>query len=122
MAAFVVTASTTSISRCSRELIAERAGIEFRFEFFNLLNDTVRLEIPVLTVPRAKLGGSKSQPVLRNYTTDRRGTYLHEKFDYLGYTFRARRSKNRWGKYFVNFSPGVSNAATKEICDKIRCR
>jgi hypothetical protein len=48
MAAFVMTASTTSIWRCSRELIAERAGIEFRFEFFNLLNDTVRLEIPVL--------------------------------------------------------------------------
>lgn len=52
---------------------------------------------------------------------DRRGTYLHEKFDFLGYTFRARRSKNRWGKYFVNFSPGVSNAATKAIRDEIRC-
>ncbi len=35
--------------------------------------------------------------------------------------FRARRSKNRWGKYFVNFSPGVSNAATKAIRDEIRC-
>jgi RNA-directed DNA polymerase len=52
---------------------------------------------------------------------DRRGTYAHEKFDFLGYTFRARRSKNRWGKYFVNFSPGVSNAATKAIRDAIRC-
>ena len=52
---------------------------------------------------------------------DRRGTYLHEKFDFLGYTFRARRSKNRWGKYFVNFSPGVSNAATKAIREEIRC-
>lgn len=51
---------------------------------------------------------------------DRRGTYLHEKFDFLGYTFRARRSKNRWGKYFVNFSPGVSNAATKAIREAIR--
>jgi len=51
---------------------------------------------------------------------DRRGTYSHEKFDFLGYTFRARRSKNRWGKYFVNFSPGVSNAATKAIRDEIR--
>lgn len=58
---------------------------------------------------------------------DRRGTYPNETFDYLGYTFRARRSKNRWGKYFVNFSPGVSNAATKaireEICRwQLRCR
>jgi RNA-directed DNA polymerase len=51
---------------------------------------------------------------------DRRGTYPHEKFDYLGYTFRARRSKNRWGKYFVNFSPGVSNVATKAIREEIR--
>jgi len=52
---------------------------------------------------------------------DRRGTYPHEKFDFLGYTFRARRSKNRWGKYFVNFSPGVSNSATKAIRGEIRC-
>jgi RNA-directed DNA polymerase len=51
---------------------------------------------------------------------DRRGTYAHEKFDFLGYTFRARRSKNRWGKYFVNFSPGVSNSATKAIRQEIR--
>ena len=43
-----------------------------------------------------------------------------EKFDFLGYTFRARRSKNRWGKYFVNFSPGVSNAATKAIRQRLR--
>jgi group II intron reverse transcriptase/maturase len=51
---------------------------------------------------------------------DRRGRYPHEKFDYLGYTFRARRSKNRWGKFFVNFSPGVSDAATKAIREEIR--
>jgi RNA-directed DNA polymerase len=51
---------------------------------------------------------------------DRRGTYPHEKFDYLGYSFQARRSKNRWGKYFINFSPGVSNVATKAIREEIR--
>ena len=51
---------------------------------------------------------------------DRRGTYPNGKFDYLGYTFRARRSKNRWGKFFVNFSPGVSDAATKAIREEIR--
>jgi RNA-directed DNA polymerase len=45
---------------------------------------------------------------------DRRGSYPKERFDFLGYTFRPRRSKNRWGKYFINFSPAVSNqAATK---------
>ena len=51
---------------------------------------------------------------------DRRGHYPNEKFDFLGYTFLARRSKNRWGKYFVNFSPGVSNAATKAIRQHLR--
>jgi RNA-directed DNA polymerase len=45
---------------------------------------------------------------------DRRGRYEHEKFDFLGYTFRPRRSKNRWGRYFISFTPAVSNeAATK---------
>jgi group II intron reverse transcriptase/maturase len=46
---------------------------------------------------------------------DRKGRYSEEKFDFLGYTFMARRSKNRWGKYFVNFCPAVSNKAAKEI-------
>ena len=51
---------------------------------------------------------------------DRRGCHPNESFDYLGYTFRPRRSKNRWGKYFVNFSPGVSSTATKAIRQRIR--
>ena len=46
---------------------------------------------------------------------DRRGNYLNEKFDFLGFTFRARRSKNRWGKYFINFSPAVSDRAAKTM-------
>ena len=51
---------------------------------------------------------------------DRRGNYPNEKFDFLGYTFRARRSKNRWGKYFVNFSPAVSNDAAKSMRQSMR--
>ena len=51
---------------------------------------------------------------------DRRGTHEHEKFDFLGYTFMARRSKNRYGKYFVNFSPAVSNKAAKAMRQKMR--
>jgi RNA-directed DNA polymerase len=39
----------------------------------------------------------------------------NEKFDFLGFTFRARRSKNRWGKYFINFSPAVGEKAAKSI-------
>lgn len=52
---------------------------------------------------------------------DRRGKYLNEKFDFLGFTFRARRSKNRWGKYFVNFSPAISNKAKVKITRSMRC-
>lgn len=46
---------------------------------------------------------------------DRRGTYPDEKFDFLGFTFRPGRSKNRWGKFFINFSPAVGEKAAKRI-------
>ena len=51
---------------------------------------------------------------------DRRRSYSHEQFDFLGYTFRPRLSKNRKGKCFVNFSPAVSNKATKSIRKTMR--
>lgn len=51
---------------------------------------------------------------------DRQGRYTHEKFDFLGYTFRARRSKNWRGKYFVNFSPGMSAQAATRVRQEIR--
>ena len=51
---------------------------------------------------------------------DRRGSYPLTSFDFLGYTFRPRRSKNRWGKCFINFSPAVSNAASKAMRQTIR--
>lgn len=51
---------------------------------------------------------------------DRRGFYPVTKFDFLGYTFRCRRSKNRWGKYFINFCPAVSNRAKKEMRQELR--
>jgi RNA-directed DNA polymerase len=34
----------------------------------------------------------------------RKGKYPNEKFVFLGYTFQPRRSKNRKGKFFINFS------------------
>ncbi|MFC4765995.1 group II intron reverse transcriptase/maturase [Effusibacillus consociatus] len=46
---------------------------------------------------------------------DRRGDYPETKFDFLGYTFRPRRSKNRYGKFFINFTPAVSNKAKKAM-------
>jgi RNA-directed DNA polymerase len=51
---------------------------------------------------------------------DRRGVHQETKFDFLGYTFRPRRSKNRNGKFFINFTPGVSRKASKAMRLKIR--
>jgi RNA-directed DNA polymerase len=51
---------------------------------------------------------------------DRGGKHLNEKFDFLGYTFRARKSKNRWDKYFVNFSPAISSKAKVKITRSMR--
>jgi RNA-directed DNA polymerase len=51
---------------------------------------------------------------------DRRGDHEHTKFDFLGYTFRSRRAKNRWGKLFISFLPGVSAKAANSIRETIR--
>ncbi len=51
---------------------------------------------------------------------DRKGDYPVKKFDFLGYTFRPRLSRNRRGKFFVNFSPAISNKAAKAIRKKVR--
>ena len=50
---------------------------------------------------------------------DRREDHPVYKFDFLGYTFRPRRSKNKHGKHFVNFTPAVSKIALKAIRRKI---
>jgi RNA-directed DNA polymerase len=51
---------------------------------------------------------------------DRRGSYEHTSFDFLGYTFRPRLSKNRFGKHFLNFTPAVSNEAKTAMRRKMR--
>lgn len=51
---------------------------------------------------------------------DRREEHPITSFDFLGYTFRPRPSRNRWGKFFVNFSPAISNKAAKAIRQEIR--
>jgi RNA-directed DNA polymerase len=51
---------------------------------------------------------------------DRREAYPCISFDFLGYTFRPRRSKNRWGKHFINFTPAISNKAAKAFRQKSR--
>ena len=46
---------------------------------------------------------------------NRRDSYPEQRFDFLGYTFRPRSSKNRTGKLFVSFAPAVSEKAAKAI-------
>jgi RNA-directed DNA polymerase len=50
----------------------------------------------------------------------RKKTYPNETFDFLGYAFRPRRSMTRKGKFFLNFSPAVSNKSAKAIRDQFR--
>jgi RNA-directed DNA polymerase len=51
---------------------------------------------------------------------DRRGNYSEVSFDFLDYTFHSRRSKNRWGKHLINFTPAISNKAAKALRHKSR--
>ena len=51
---------------------------------------------------------------------DRKDSYPHQRFDFLGYTFRSRRSKNRWGKHFINFTPAVSDQAKTKMRRQMR--
>lgn len=46
---------------------------------------------------------------------NRTDTGVHEKFDYLGFTFRPRLAKSGSGACFVSFSPGISPSAAKQI-------
>jgi RNA-directed DNA polymerase len=50
----------------------------------------------------------------------RKQEYETIQFDFLGYTFRPRRSKDRYGRLFVNFTPAISRSAAKSIRQTIR--
>ena len=51
---------------------------------------------------------------------NRRATYPHTKFNFLGYEFRPRKAKNRTGQYFASFSPAISVKAGSAVRDEIR--
>ena len=51
---------------------------------------------------------------------DRPGDHDHTSFDFLGFSFRPRGAKNRWGKMFVSFLPAISVKARKKIRLMIR--
>ena len=51
---------------------------------------------------------------------DRKGTYENTSFDFLGYTFRPRHAKSKYGKYFTSFLPAVSKKAQKAIRKEVK--
>lgn len=51
---------------------------------------------------------------------NRKGNYENTKFDFLGYTFRLRGAKDKFGTLFNSFLPAMSDKAQKEIRKEIR--
>jgi RNA-directed DNA polymerase len=66
-----------------------------------------------------KLNDDKTQIVYCK-DSNRKGSYEHERFDFLGYTFRPRCARNGQGELFTSFIPAVSDDAAKEIRRTIR--
>jgi RNA-directed DNA polymerase len=50
---------------------------------------------------------------------NRSGNHPENTFDFLGYTFRPREARNKYGILFTSFIPAVSNKAIKAIQQKI---
>jgi RNA-directed DNA polymerase len=85
--------------------------------------DEARLVLAALTERMTQVGlelHPEKTRVVYCKDADRRGSYEHERFTFLGYTFRPRLSKNKHGKHFVNFTPAVSDDARKAISREIR--
>ncbi|WP_304598657.1 group II intron maturase-specific domain-containing protein, partial [Micromonospora sicca] len=51
---------------------------------------------------------------------NRRGSYEHTSFTFLGFTFQARKARSRKGKNFTNFLPAISKEALKKISGQVR--
>ena len=52
--------------------------------------------------------------------SNRDGEYPMQSFDFLGYTFRPRSTRDKEGRFFVSFSPAVSRKALKAMREKIK--
>ena len=51
---------------------------------------------------------------------DRKGNHEYTSFDFLGYTFRPRYAKNKYGKFFTSFLPAISEKAKKALKKQVR--
>ncbi len=50
----------------------------------------------------------------------RRGSHEHTSFTFLGFTFRARAMRSRYGYVFTGFGPAISKDALKKISAEVR--
>jgi RNA-directed DNA polymerase len=50
----------------------------------------------------------------------REGEYENIQFDFLGYTFRPRRSYDKHGRTFTNFTPAMARVAAKALRQEVR--
>lgn len=48
-------------------------------------------------------------------SSNRKGSYEHTSFTFLGFMFRQREARNRWGQHFSGFLPARSDAAQKIV-------
>ena len=51
---------------------------------------------------------------------DRKDNYENISFDFLGYTFKPRKAKDKYGRYFTSFLPAISYKAQKAIRKEVR--
>jgi RNA-directed DNA polymerase len=51
---------------------------------------------------------------------DRKEDYPNISFDFLGYTFKPRGAKSKYGKYFTSFLPAIADKAKKSIRKEVR--
>lgn len=51
---------------------------------------------------------------------DRKDNYENISFDFLGYTFKPRKAKSKYGRYFTSFLPAMSNKAEKAVRKEVR--
>ena len=102
---------------CPFERYADDAVIHCRSE------DEARLVLAALSERMAQVGlelHPDKTRIVYCKDDDRRRCFEHQQFTFLGYTFRPRLSKNKFGKHFVNFTPAVSDDARKAISREIR--
>lgn len=78
------------------------------------------MRIPTVTGRVDRLTRPYKTKVVYCKDIHRKQEYDIIQFDFLGYTFRPRRSKDRYGRVFVNFTPAIRRSAAKSIRQTMR--